>query len=236
MLPDRNSLKPEEFEDLDDDNPNTPANRHPNGSKSEIKKMYATMKIKRRIPDAHDSVYEIGADNAQQADPNISEGKTLTFEEEDEDPEDKQTSTYVKEVSNSEDIDAGVTSIRHSQDRLSTLEIKDVMGLLEAQKKLTFEKEDPGDPKADLDDIDLEAVDSEFTEKSEIENINVTIKTNFKLPQVEENDSASQENKECNQRLETPHCSINSYCNQKCDNLTSCDNYKKSIMTAQISH
>ena len=73
MLPDRNSLKPEEFEDLDDDNPNTPANRHPNGSKSEI-----TMKIKRRSTDAHDSVYV-----------------TLTFEEEDEDPEDKQTFSYV---------------------------------------------------------------------------------------------------------------------------------------------
>ena len=120
------------------------------------------MKIKRRIPDAHVSVYEIGADNAQQADPNISEGKTLTFEEEDEDPEDKQTSTYVKEVSNSEDIDAGVTSIRHSQDGLSTLEIKDVMGLPEAQKKLTFEKEDPGDPKADLDySFTASAADSE---------------------------------------------------------------------------
>ena len=112
-LPDRNSLKPEEFEDLDDDNPNTPANRHPNDSKSEINNCFATMKIKRRIPDAHDLVYEIGADNFQQAGPNISEDKTLTFEEEDEDPEDKQTSTYVKEVSNSEDIDAGVTNIHH---------------------------------------------------------------------------------------------------------------------------
>ena len=136
------------------------------------------MKIKRRIPDAHDSVYEIGADNAQQADPNISEGKTLTFEEEDEDPEDKQTSTYVKEVSNSEDIN---------------LEIKDVMGLPEAQKKLTFKKEDPGDPEADMDDSFTDsAADSEdpdeFTKlgnggKSEIEHFNVTIETNFKLPQ-----------------------------------------------------
>ena len=110
--------------------------------------------------------------------------QTLTFEEEVEDPEDKQTSTYVKEVSNSEDIDAGVTSI-HSQDRLSTLEIKDVMGLPEAQKKLTFAKEDPGDHEADLDDSFTDsAADSEdpdeFTEKSEIEKFNITIKTNFK--------------------------------------------------------
>ena len=144
------------------------------------------MKIKRRIPHAHNSVYEIGADNAQQADPNISEGKTVTFKEEDEDPEDEQTSTYIKEVSNSEDIDAGVTNIHHSQDRLSALEIKDVMGLQEAQKKLTFEKEDPGDPKSDLDDsftdsasqengsLDPEAADSadldEFTKLGNVGN------------------------------------------------------------------
>ena len=56
------------------------------------------------------------------------------------------------------------------------------MGLPEAQKKLTFEKEDPGDSAADSEDPD------EFTKlgnvgKSEIENFNVTIETNFKLPQ-----------------------------------------------------
>ena len=82
MLPDRNSLKPEEFEDLDDDNPN----RHPNGSKFEI-----TMKIKRRIPDAHDSVYV-----------------TLTFEEEDEDPGDPKANlddSFTDSAADSEDLD-----------------------------------------------------------------------------------------------------------------------------------
>ena len=78
------------------------------------------------------------------------------------------------------------------QKRLSTLEV-----VSKAQNKFTFEDEDPGDPEADLDDsfdnLDPEAADSEdpdeFTklgndvEKSEIENFNFTIKTNFKLPQ-----------------------------------------------------
>ena len=47
-------------------------------------------------------------------------------------------------------------------------------------------------------------------------------------------DSASQEN---NQRLDisTPHCPTNSYCTQKCVYPKTCDNYKKSIMSVQIS-
>ena len=60
------------------------------------------------------------------------------------------------------------------------------MSVFEAQKKLTFEKEDHGGPEAGLDGVDQE--------KSEIEHFNVTIKTYLKLPQVDPGKAKFQSN------------------------------------------